>query len=332
MLDFTPLQFGPILKRKCWGGSALRQKLKKSTEPGDDYGESWELVDFPEDQSVVVKGTYTGMSLQDLVRLEPNWLLGSPHKFHRFPMLIKWIDATSRLSLQVHPSDDQATKWKLGETGKSEAWVILECQPDAVLYAGFSRHCNAKSVTEMLQSETIESYLNAISVSPGDCFFVPAGVVHAIGAGILLAEVQQPSNITFRLHDWNRKDRRGQLRPLQIEQALRIARFDQQSIVKSVPILHQCSFGTVELLLEEPAFCLRRYTLKSNADSVAQFETEGKFRVLICFAGAGECGSEQGRGVTIRLGETLLIPAGLEHYSVIRKSTETLRLLEVSHP
>ena len=214
-----PLRFQPILRRYLWGGRKL-ERLSKALGKGDDFAESWEICDHGDDQSVVLAGEWQGHTLGELIRANGRELLGRHHPQSRFPLLFKFLDANRRLSVQVHPDDAEAARLDPPDLGKTEAWVVLEAEPGSRLYAGLKRGFDRAALEREVRRGTCELCLHTIEPAPGDCVFIPAGMVHAIGEGLLIAEIQQASDTTFRLFDWNRTGPDGQPRQLHIEQAL----------------------------------------------------------------------------------------------------------------
>jgi mannose-6-phosphate isomerase len=217
----------PVFKERVWGGSLLSEALgKELPSPDAIIGESWELVDLPDDQSRVAAGPLRGTSLHELVEAYPDELLGGVRlDGERFPLLVKYIDASQTLSVQVHP--DAAAAAPLGGRPKSEAWYILDAAPEAVLYLGLKPGTTREALRRALEGgEDVAGLVNMVPVRPGDLFPVPPGTVHAIGAGILLAEVQQPSDTTYRVYDWGRVGLDGQPRQLHVDQALSSIHFD----------------------------------------------------------------------------------------------------------
>ncbi len=214
-----PLRFRPILRRYLWGGRRLAS-LGKQLGPGEDYAESWEIVDRPPDESVVLAGPLAGETLGGLVRRLGPQLMGRHALCERFPLLFKFLDAQHRLSIQVHPDDARAQQLTPPDLGKTEAWVVLDVEPHSYLYAGLLAGIDRDTLAGELERRTVELCCERIEPSVGDCFFLPPGVVHAIGPGLLVAEIQQASDTTYRLYDYDRLGPDGKPRQLHVEQAL----------------------------------------------------------------------------------------------------------------
>ena len=230
MEPLYPLRFTTILRRHLWGGRRLDSVLNKQLGPGNDYAESWEIVDHGADQSVVLNGPLAGASLHELTTKHGPALLGRHHPLPAFPLLLKFLDAQQTLSVQVHPNDAQAALLTPPDRGKTEAWYILAAEPGSLIYAGLKRGFDRAALARELNRGTAELCLHRFEPQVGDCVLVPAGTVHAIGAGIVLAEIQQSSDTTYRLHDWNRVGPDGQPRALHIEPALAVTDFQRGPI------------------------------------------------------------------------------------------------------
>ena len=297
----TPLAFRPLLKRIRWGGTRLGSVLGKPLGSESDYAESWELCDHGDDQSVVVGGPWHGLSLRQLMAMKCRELCGTERRLHQFPLLVKFLDASDRLSVQVHPNDIQARFFNPHENGKTEAWVILDARPDSRIYAGLKRGVDAFRLQQHLAAGTVEECLHSYPARAGDCVFIPAGTVHAIGEGILLAEIQQSSDLTFRLHDWDRLGADGQPRPLHLEESLVCIDFDRGPVDPVTP--RRLSRDSEELVASE-FFTLHRHTLRDSF----RFESDGRFHALLVLGGSGSLtcdGNEQ----ILQTGSTLLLPA-----------------------
>jgi mannose-6-phosphate isomerase len=211
------LRFQPIFRRYLWGGRRLGTMLGKPIGPGDDYAESWEIVDHGVDQSVVRAGPLAGAALGQLVREQGAALLGRHAPQRGFPLLMKLLDCNRTLSVQVHPNDEQGARLTPPDRGKTEAWVVLAADEGSVIYAGLKSGVTRDDLAASLEHGTCAELLHAFAPRVGDCVFIPAGTVHALGAGLVIAEIQQASDTTFRLFDWNRVDAEGKPRPLHIE-------------------------------------------------------------------------------------------------------------------
>lgn len=220
-----PLTFSPIVKQTIWGGRRLGQQLGKPIGSSTDYAESWEVVDHGHDQSIVTNGSLAGTTLHDLIQRDPSWLLGENTDSRSFPLLLKYLDCNRVLSVQVHPSDTYARKMSPPDLGKTEAWYIVSSEAESMIYAGLKEGVDAEILEEAMKNGTTADVLHSFHPSAGDVVFIPAGTVHALGAGLLVAEIQQSSDTTFRLFDWNRTDASGNSRTLHIEQALEVTDF-----------------------------------------------------------------------------------------------------------
>jgi mannose-6-phosphate isomerase len=306
-----PLQFRPILKRMRWGGRRLGTLLNKSLGEGSDYAESWEIADCGGDQTTVVGGPYQGWTLRRLVETHGTALLGLQSAADHFPLLIKFLDAHDRLSLQVHPNDEQARRLGRGPRGKTEAWLVLFAEPHARLFTGLKSGVDRAAFLRSLDQNRIEECLHGYEVHPGDCVHVPAGTVHAIGEGVVLAEIQQASDVTFRIDDWGRLDADGKPRALHREEALECIDFERGPVDPVTPHVHPDSEHQVEDLVACPYFELHRHKVTSSW----QLPADERFRILMPLEGHLEVHSGDWRR-TVGLGNTLLIPACLEDVSV----------------
>ena len=238
---FPPLVFEPLYRSYLWGGRRLASKLRKNLPVEGIWAESWEIVDHPQGQSVVKNGDWQGWTLGRLLSEHREAILspesqvnlegseGRPH-VSRFPLLLKYLDCQNVLSVQVHPDDAYGLQMASPDLGKTEAWYIIDAEPGSVLYAGLKPNVSRKDLADAIQAGKTEECLHAIYPKAGDCIFIPAGTVHALGAGLLVAEIQQASDCTFRLYDWNRVDVAGKSRPLHIDQALEVIDFEQGAI------------------------------------------------------------------------------------------------------
>ena len=301
-----PLEFHPILKRARWGGRRLGRTLGKPIGPESDYAESWELSDCGKDQSLVAGGPYDGWPLERLVRAKGPALLGQHDGLPRFPLLVKFLDATDRLSVQVHPDDRLARRFGWHDNGKTEAWVVLEAERGGRLYAGLKPEVDAKRLQEHLKAGTVAECLHAFEAEPGQCVVVPAGTVHAIGEGVLLAEIQQTCDVTFRLDDWGRVGPDGKPRPLHVEDALECVDFRRGPVNPAAP--EPAPSGGAGHRVEELARCAHFVIRRHRAESPVTFRPRDRCHVFVATDGAAEveCGPHRSR---LRRGGTLLVPA-----------------------
>jgi mannose-6-phosphate isomerase len=299
-----PLEFSPLLKRARWGGRRLGTILGKDTGPASDYAESWEIADHGDDQSIVAVGELAGWTLSRLVAERNQELLGRHAGLTQFPLLVKFLDAQDRLSVQVHPDDRRARQFDPRESGKTEAWVIVADRPGSVVYAGLKGGIDRDALTRAVEDGTVERCLHALPVFAGDCVFIPAGTLHAIGEGLLIAEIQQTSDITFRLDDWGRLGADGKPRPLHVDQALECIDFNRGPVDPVEPAMLQDGDHRIEELVRCPYFEIRRHVTKRPFT----ITTEVRFRVLMMLHGNARwrCGAAERE---FPHGRTVLLPA-----------------------
>jgi mannose-6-phosphate isomerase len=300
-----PLRFTPILKRLRWGGRRLGSVLRKSIGAETDYAESWEVADHGADQSVVESGPDAGWTLGRLVRERGPELLGRHAGIDQFPLLLKYLDASDRLSVQVHPDDERARALCPGEGGKTEAWVILAAEPASCVYAGLNPGVTRESLAAALDSGAVEQCLHRVPVAAGDCLFIPAGTVHAIGEGVLLAEVQQSSDVTYRLFDWNRVGADGKPRALHIAHSLAATDFDRGPVTAVAPrILKDVPGHRLEQLVSCRYFTILRHT----ALDPVSLSADHRCHILMGLAGSVRVGPGDAPSSLAR-GGTVLIPS-----------------------
>ncbi|WP_169975911.1 type I phosphomannose isomerase catalytic subunit [Tautonia rosea] len=302
----TPLRFTPILKRLIWGGRRLASKLHKDLGPEDDYAESWELSDHRHGQSEVAEGPFAGSTLHDLVIRRGPELLGEAVGLRKqFPLLVKFLDAHQVLSVQVHPDDEQGRRLA-DDNGKTEAWVVIDAEPGSRIYSGLKPGVDRSRFAEALRTGRIEEVLHAFEPRAGDCIFIPAGTVHAIGAGVLLTEVQQMSDATFRVDDWGRVGPDGAPRTLHQAEALEVTDYERGPVDPVRSRLDMIDGGTQEHLIRCPYFALDRYVL--TGPTRIGDPQQGRFTALIGLGGKVKV-SHEGQSYPVELGQTLLLPA-----------------------
>lgn len=305
MIPLYPLRFQPILKRYLWGGRRLGTVLGKPLGDGEDYAESWEICDHGDDQSVVAAGPLAGATLGRLVAERPLELFGRHAPQPRFPLLFKFLDAQKTLSVQVHPDDDRAARLQPPDLGKTEAWVVLAAEPGSLIYAGLKRGFDRRALEREVDRGTVDLCLHRFEPRAGDCVFLPAGMVHAIGAGLLVAEIQQASDTTYRLFDWNRVGADGQPRALHIEAALEAIDYE---IGPATPIQSQSGGKSeIERLVDCDKFILDRWRL----DAPRTAGGDDRCHILAVLDGQVTVGDDAPHQANLGRGSTVLLPACL---------------------
>jgi len=299
-----PLRFAPLFRRYLWGGRRLASELGKPLGEGNDYAESWEICDRGADQSVVCAGPLAGTSLAELVADRPHELYGERPPAGRFPLLLKFLDAQQTLSVQVHPADAQAALLTPPDLGKTEAWVILAAAPGSKVYAGLKRGFDRAAVERELSRGTVELCLHTFEPQPGDCLFLPAGAVHALGAGLLVAEIQQSSDTTYRLFDWNRVGPDGRPRALHLEQGLGVIDFALGPVSPQLP--QPTERPEVARLVDCDKFVLDRLLLEQTS----VVGGDGRCHILAVLEGAVEVAGDPS-GQPLAKGHSLLLPASV---------------------
>ena len=307
---FYPLLFEPISKERIWGGTKLKEVLNKSFD-GHQIGESWELSTVENDISVVANGAFEGLNLNQLIEKYPTESLGvnSIQNFGlNFPLLFKFLDAKEDLSIQVHPNDALA-KERHNSFGKTEMWYVMQADDNARLVVGFKDKTNKKDYQEHIENKTLVTILNETPVKKGDAFFLETGTVHAIGAGVLIAEIQQTSDITYRLYDWDRVDENGVGRELHTDLALDAINFEPTNtkldyeVVKNKSVnLVECPFFNTNILQIS-----EKYNWKKTKES---------FTVLMCTEGSFTINMLHFKA-EFKKGDTILIPAIIDSFEII---------------
>ena len=318
-----PLQFQQVFRRYLWGGRRLGSVLGKNIGAGKDYAESWEVVDHSSEQSIVSNGPLAGIALTDLLKQYGQELMGRHHPTDRFPLLFKYLDANEALSLQVHPDDSRAAKLDPPDLGKTEAWVVLDRKPGSVIYAGLKSGFDRAALSREVARGTTELCMHKVEPCVGDCLFIPAGVVHALGAGCVIAEIQQSSDTTYRLFDWNRVDTDGKSRPLHVEEALKAIDYDHGPVHPQIPKVTESE--QVERLVDCSKFVLDRWKL----DRTQMLAGDDRFHIVSVIAGKVEL-STVSYTVDLSLGDTVLLPAAIG--AVELRTTSSATLLDMYLP
>jgi mannose-6-phosphate isomerase len=313
-MKLYPLQFNPILKERIWGGTKLKTELHKPIT-SDITGESWELSTVEGDISVIANGDYQGKPLTEIINEFPNELLGTEvHKNFgkQFPLLFKYLDAREDLSIQVHPNDELA-KQRHNSFGKTEMWYVMQADEGSSLIVGFKEKSNAKEYVEHLEDKTLLSILDTVAVNPGEVFFLETGTVHAIGAGLVVAEIQQTSDITYRIYDFDRKDANGNTRELHIDLALDAINYDKVEAKKN----YSKSENTSNAMVDCKYFTTNFIPLDGNM----AFQKNGNsFTVFMCTQGSFEIDID-GKNYAYKKGDTVLIPAAITNFSLNGKAS-----------
>ena len=308
----SPLTFEPIFMERIWGGHRLASLFGKKTPPTATIGESWEIVDRPEAQSVVRSGPFRDRTLNELWSRDRKSFFGDLPDAPRFPLLIKLLDAHDRLSLQVHPPEKMAAD--LGGEPKTEFWYVASAIPGAKLYVGLRESVAPDEVAEAVRAGTVTDLVHNVDVKAGDCMFLPAGRFHGIGAGNVLVEVQQNSDTTYRVYDWNRRDDGGKPRQLHVDQALKAIDFNDIAPSLTEP--------DGELLVRNSLFEIQKWIL-GGPRVIAPI---GQFAIICCLTGAVRCVD-----VDLRPGEFALVPAALADRKVQPREDGTT-LLRITIP
>ena len=313
------IKFRPILKQVLWGGNKIIP-FKQLDADMEQVGESWEVSGVKDNESIVANGEYEGMKLNDLVALLKGDLVGKENyeRFgNEFPLLIKFIDASKQLSIQVHPNDEQA-KAKGLKRGKTEMWYVMESAPDATLLSGLKRAITPEEYKAMVENDTITDALCEYRVSEGDVFYLPAGRIHSIGAGTFLAEIQETSDVTYRIYDFKRKDKDGNYRQLHTKAA---AECIDYSVENDYRTKYEARKNEGVELAQCPHFTTSVYDL--DEPMLLDYSELDSFVVLIALS--GECTLSTGDAETqLRAGETVLLPATTQTLSV----SGTVKFLE----
>ncbi len=311
----TPFKFTPILKERIWGGEELKS-LGKKVPTGKLIGESWEISDIEGDVSVVSEGKLTGNTLSELIEVYMEELVGESvfNKFgQEFPLLIKFIDAQDNLSVQVHPDDKLSSK-RHHSYGKTEMWYVLDCKPGAELYLGFNRKVTRDEYQSRVDDGTLMEIMKSYKVKPGDAFYIPAGEIHAIGIGIVIAEIQQTSDITYRVFDFNRVDDNGDARELHTELALDAINFNEPYAgVDITP-----SFEKNKSIKMQSCKYFSTNVIELAGDIACDYSKLDSFVIYIALEGDMVVKYSEGE-MNLTKGESILVPASINNITLSGK-------------
>lgn len=300
-----PFIFRPLFKERIWGGTKLK-KIFNCTGIQENIGEAWVISDHPNGKSVIVNGEFTGRTLSDLLQICPEWFCSS--RITNFPLLVKLLYSNKDLSVQVHPDDEYAIRNEGGGFGKTECWYIIESEPGAEIVFGHKAK-NRKEFIKLSNEDKWNDLLVRISVQPGDFFFIPSGTVHAIGKGIVLLEVQQNSDITYRMYDYNRIGLDGKKRDLHFEKALNVIKFESDSSNAKLCMADEIGFKTI--LASCKHFTVEKWLIKESCD----LNSSDVFLLICVISGKGELIYEN-RGIVLTMGSSIMIPANMGKYQI----------------
>ena len=307
-----PIAFEPYLRPQVWGGRDLSERLGKRLPDDRAYGESWEISGHPDHVTRATTSPWSGQPLDELWAAHAaEWTLGQASGTESFPLLLKWLDCHDLLSVQVHPDDRLAAKLRGERYGKTEAWVVTAVSPTGRIFAGLRPGISQSDLERHLAAGTVADCLHSFTPRPGDCLFIPAGTVHAVGGGVLMAEVQQSSDATFRLFDWNRPGTDGRPRPLHIDESLQAIRWEAGPVDPVVPrvVREEPSGALRERLVACDQFRIERWTL-STGPLAHPFPSE--LSLVLALRGEGTYQTADKPPRTIATGQSLLVPAGAE--------------------
>lgn len=319
-----PLKFKPIFKEKIWGGKKIKTKLGFDINTLDNCGELWSLSGYPEEQSLIANGFLAGNELNEVLEIYMDELVGGNiyDKFGNvFPILVKILDAQDWLSIQVHPDDELAQKRGLGG-GKTEMWYIIDSDSDSKLIAGFSQKVNEYTYNRKIEEKRLPEIMNFVEVKNEDVFFMPSGRVHALGPGILLAEIQQTSDTTYRIYDWDRVDEEGKGRQLHLSEAMEAIDFELYDNYKTS---YSTSLNETNEIIDTPFFTTNLLHFDKGLEK--NYEQLDSFVILLAIEGSFRYSDPDGNSGEIKAGESLLLPAVQNHIGL--HPTGECKILEV---
>lgn len=320
-LNTNPFLLKPVGKDYIWGGTRLNDDFSKGMDL-TPLAETWECSTHPDGPSMVVSGEFSGWTLIDVLKTHPEYLGTHPKSNGELPILIKFIDAKSDLSVQVHPDDDYAAEYENGSLGKTEMWYVLDATKDAKLVYGLHHDVNKDELRQGIMQGTVEKYLQKVPIKKNDVFFIEAGTIHAIGAGALIAEIQENSNLTYRLYDYDREDKNGNKRELHIEKALAVANLKGSAeptqplrVLKyrmgcASELLCRCKYFEVYRMLINTERCRQMVSFQADQTS---------FRVLLCVNGCGVISWDDDR-INFFKGDCIFVPANSKELKIHGKA------------
>ena len=315
-----PIKFKPILKEKIWGGNKLKTLLNKDSKL-PNIGESWEISDVEGDPSVIINGVLKEQTLKQVLSIYKDELVGVKNykQFgNTFPLLIKFIDAKENLSIQLHPSDEIAAK-RHNAFGKTEMWYVMQADPDSKLIVGFNQEVALETYLKHLQNKTLTDILNFDIVKPGDTYIIDGGRIHAIGAGVLLAEIQQTSDITYRVYDWDRLDKQGKARELHMDDAIDAFNFNMPNNFR---ITYSKDENQSNKMVHCPYFTTNYLKIDKTLKIKNQYDS---FIIYMCVEGEAIITTINFE-TSVKAGETVLIPANILDFEITSKKATLLEV------
>lgn len=308
MAGNKPFMLRPTGKDYLWGGSRLNDEFEKGIDISP-LAETWECSTHPDGPSFVTSGEFTGKTLAEVLKLHPEFIGTHANSEGELPILIKFIDAKKDLSVQVHPTDAYANEFENGQLGKTEMWYVLDATKDAKLVYGLNHDMDEESMRAAIADGSVENHLQKVPVKKGDLFFIEAGTIHAIGAGALIAEIQENSNLTYRLYDYNRVDKNGKKRELHIDKAMAVSNLSSSAEPKQpIRVLNYRKGEASELLCRCKYFETYRMLVNTERRQVVSVKSEENYRVLLCIGGCGTI-SFAGGYMNFYKGDCIFIPA-----------------------
>ena len=323
-----PFLLKPASKDYLWGGRRLKDDFAKETDL-TPLAETWECSTHPDGPSIIASGKHTGKTLTDVLKKHPEYIGTHPENKNELPILIKFIDAKKDLSVQVHPDDAYAREHENGSLGKTEMWYVLDAASDAKLVYGLQHDIDKESIRKSIEQGTIENYLQKVPIRKDDVFYIEAGTIHAIGAGALVAEVQESSNLTYRMYDYDRVDKNGAKRALHVDKALEVANLNSSAAPRqALRVLKYRPGCATEFLCRCKYFQVERMLVNTERiREMVSFQTTGlSFQVLLCLNGCGTISYGENEMLRFFKGDCIFVPAN----SISMKIHGTAQFLKVS--
>lgn len=309
MKNLYPIKISYVAKSRIWGGDNL-SKLFGKENGGENIGETWELTVRDDEMSRILGGEYAGMTLGDYIDMDKS-VLGLKYDGGRFPLLIKFIDAADKLSVQVHPDDEYAALHEK-DPGKTEMWYIVDAKPGAKIVYGLADGIGAEDFAQAVSEQRIDSAMGYCEVKAGETYFIPSGLLHAIGEGIIIAEIQQNSDLTYRVYDYERRDDKGNLRELHVEKSLDVVRPFEAEEINAIRFEARDEFDDEETLAHCRYFRVKKMKISGGRTIVSG---DDSFASLVCISGGG-CIAHGSRIYSLSAGDSYFIPAGMGDFTV----------------